>query len=76
MILSQYDRNFNYGRKCTVDNLLHDEDAAVKEEEMKAEMVEVIKTETVEGKGVKEDPVRTVVRYWDKDGTLLFESEK
>lgn len=43
---------------------------------MKAEMVEVIRTETIEGKGIKEDPVRTVVRYWDKNGTLLFESEK
>jgi hypothetical protein len=43
---------------------------------MKAEMVEVIKTETVEGKGTKEDPVRTVIRYWDKDGTLLFEDKE
>ena len=43
---------------------------------MKAELVEVIRTENVEGKGTEEDPVRTVVRYWDKDGTLLSESEK
>lgn len=43
---------------------------------MRAETVEVIRTENAEGGGTKEDPVRTVVRYWDKDGTLLFESEK
>lgn len=43
---------------------------------MRAEIVEVIKTETVEGKGTTDDPVRNVVRYWDKDGTLIFESEE
>ena len=43
---------------------------------MRAEIVEVIRTETTEGKGTKEDPVRTVVRYWDRDGILLFETEK
>lgn len=43
---------------------------------MKVEIVEVIKTETVEGNGTKEDPVRTIVRYWDKNGKLLCEKEK
>ena len=31
-------------------------------------VVEVIRTETVIGTGTKEDPVRTVVQYWDKSG--------
>ena len=43
---------------------------------MRAEIVEVIRTETVEGKGIEKDPVRTVVRYWDKDGKLIAECEK
>lgn len=40
---------------------------------MKLKIVEVIRTETVEGKGTKDDQVRTVVRYWDKNGTLIAE---
>ena len=43
---------------------------------MKAKEIKVIKTETVEGKGTKEDPVRTVVRYWEKSGKLIAEREK
>lgn len=39
----------------------------------KAELVEVIRTENVEGKGTEEDPVRTVVRYWEKNGKLISE---
>lgn len=38
--------------------------------------VKVIRTETTEGTGTKEDPVRTMVRYWGKDGTLISEKEK
>ncbi len=40
---------------------------------MKAQIVEVIRIETTEGKGTEEDPVRTVVRYWDKTGALIAE---
>lgn len=40
---------------------------------MKAEIVEVIRTENVEGNGTEEDPVRTVVRYWEKSGKLISE---
>ena len=34
-------------------------------------VVEVIRTETVIGTGTKEDPVRTVVQYWDKSGKSI-----
>lgn len=40
------------------------------------EILKVIRTENVEGRGTKEDPVRTVVRYWDEKGELLFEKIK
>lgn len=43
---------------------------------MKAEVVKVIRTETVEGKGTEEDPVRTMVRYWEENGKLIIEHEK
>ncbi len=35
------------------------------------EVVEAIKTRTVVGVGTEEDPVRTVVQYWDKEGKLI-----
>lgn len=44
--------------------------------EMKVREVKVIKTETIEGDGTKENPVRTVVRYWEKDGSLIAEKVK
>lgn len=40
---------------------------------MKAEVVQVIRTETVEGKGTKESPICRMIRYWTLDGTLLSE---
>ena len=43
---------------------------------MKAELVEVIKTETTEGDGTEGNPVRTVIRYWDKSGELITEKTK
>ncbi len=43
---------------------------------MKATLVEVIKTETTEGDGTKENPVRTMIRYWDKSGELICEKLK
>lgn len=39
----------------------------------KAELVEVIRTESVEGSGIEDDPVRTVVRHWEKNGKLIGE---
>lgn len=44
-------------------------------QKIKVQIQEVIKTTTVEGKGTKEDPVRTVVRYWDKNGKLIAEHD-
>ena len=46
------------------------------EQEMTLEIIKVIKTETVEGTGTEKDPVRTVVRYWDENGTVIAEKEK
>ncbi len=46
-----------------------------KRQKIRAQIVAVIKTETVEGKGTKEDPVRTVVRYWETNGNLIAEKE-
>lgn len=43
---------------------------------MKVEIVEVIKTENVEGNGTENDPVSIVVRYWDKSGKLIAEEKK
>lgn len=42
---------------------------------VKAKIVKLIRTETSEGKGTENDPVRTVVRYWDKKGRLLFKDD-
>ena len=39
----------------------------------KAVLVEVIRTGSVEGDGTQENPVRTVVRHWGKDGRLIGE---
>lgn len=47
-----------------------------KKNRMRLEFEKVIKTENVEGRGTEEDPVRTVVRYWDENGKLLFETKK
>lgn len=40
---------------------------------MKAKLVQVIRTETVEGDGKKESPVHRVERYWTLEGELLVE---
>lgn len=40
---------------------------------MKAEVVQVIRTETTEGKGTKESPICRMTRYWTLDGELLSE---
>lgn len=36
-----------------------------------AKLVEVIQTENVIGDGTENNPVRTVVQYWDKQGKLI-----
>lgn len=35
------------------------------------QIVEMIKTETVVGVGTENNPVRTVVQYWDKQENLI-----
>lgn len=40
---------------------------------MKAELVNVIRTDTTEGIGTEESPVRTIRRYWTLDGKLISE---
>lgn len=37
----------------------------------KAEVINVIKTESIIGKGIPEDPVRLIYQYWDFKGKLL-----
>lgn len=36
-----------------------------------AKVIQVIRTEALEGRGTGTDPVRTVIRYWDFNGELL-----
>ncbi len=45
----------------------------MKTKNMKAEIVKVIRTDTVEGKGTKESPVCSVRRYWTLEGELISE---
>ena len=45
----------------------------MKAKNMKAEIVKVIRTETVEGKGTEESPVCSVRRYWTLEGELISE---
>ena len=40
---------------------------------MKAKIVKVIRTDTAEGKGTEESPVRSVRRYWTLEGELISE---
>lgn len=37
----------------------------------KAKIIKVIKTESIIGRGTKEDPVRLIYQYWDFKGNLL-----
>lgn len=41
--------------------------------EIKVKVIEVIQTITVEGEGTDESPMRTVSRYWRKNGRLIGE---
>lgn len=45
----------------------------MKKQKMKAEVVNVIRTDTTEGIGTEESPVRTIRRYWTLDGKLISE---
>ena len=45
----------------------------MKAKNMKAEIVKVIRTDTAEGKGTEERPVRSVRRYWTLEGELISE---
>lgn len=40
------------------------------------EIIELIKTITVIGTGTKENPVKEVTQYWDKNGSLIFEDNQ
>ncbi len=42
---------------------------------IKAELVEVIRIRVNLGTGTEEDPVRTEVQYWDKNGKLLCKTD-
>ena len=42
---------------------------------MRAKIVKLIRTKTSEGKGTEKDPVRIVVRYWDKKGKMIFKED-
>lgn len=37
----------------------------------RAEVIQVIKTTSIIGQGVEEDPVRHINQYWDFEGNLL-----
>lgn len=37
----------------------------------KAKVMKVIRTESIIGKGIPEDPVRVIYQYWDFKGRLL-----
>ena len=40
-----------------------------------AQVIQVIKTESVRGKGTQDDVCRIVTQYWDFDGNLLAEND-
>jgi len=40
-----------------------------------AQLVNVIKTESLRGKGTGDDPCRMVIQYWSTEGELLAEKD-
>ena len=44
------------------------------ESPQQVKLVEVIQVITSKGSGTKDDPVRKIIQYWSKEGTLLAES--
>ena len=41
----------------------------------KAKVMKVIRTESIIGKGIPEDPVRVIYQYWDLKGNLLAKND-
>lgn len=41
----------------------------------RAEVINVIRTESIIGRGIPEDPVRLIYQYWDFKGNLLAKSD-
>lgn len=41
----------------------------------KAEVIRVIKTTSILGKGTEEDPVRYIYQYWDFEGNQLAQND-
>lgn len=42
---------------------------------LKAQVIKVIRTSCVTGKGTEESPLRYLYQYWDIDGNLLSEHD-
>lgn len=40
-----------------------------------AKVIKVIRTESIIGRGTKQDPVRCIYQYWDLKGELLAEKD-
>lgn len=40
-----------------------------------AQLIKVIKTESLMGEGTEDDPCRTVIQYWSTEGELLAEKD-
>lgn len=40
-----------------------------------AKVIQVIETQANRGSGTEDDPVRTVIQYWDFDGKHLAEND-
>lgn len=41
----------------------------------KAKVMKVIRTESIIGRGIPEDPVRLIYQYWDFKGNLLAKDD-
>lgn len=41
----------------------------------KAKVMKVIRTESIIGRGIPEDPVRLIYQYWDLKGNLLAKND-
>lgn len=41
----------------------------------KAEVIQVIKTTSILGRGTEKDPVRLIYQYWDFKGNLLAKND-
>lgn len=75
-LLNTLDDNVVKDIEQELDRLNTDVEGECKEKTMSAEIIEVVRTETREGVGTEKDPVRIVIRYWEKNGELIAEKEK